>query len=123
MDVKYNEPRDTSTTSLHGLYTDFDGWVTRFTAQHYKKSTCLSQETSTMDLINTAHQNDAIIEKDYVFRNLLARHRHTQHTARKPWFGLCKDHEGFIFYDHVFYGLLNKNGDRRIVYQIIRSKL
>ncbi|KAJ8705509.1 hypothetical protein PYW08_012555 [Mythimna loreyi] len=117
-----NQSSDHGVTSLEGLYTDFDGWVTRYNS-FYKRSTYFSKEIRAEDVKNDTRQSeDAIFEDDF-FADFLLRHRHQLHSAKTPSLNFYKENDGFVFYDLVFCKLMKKNGDRRLVYQYIRSKL
>ncbi|KAJ8703756.1 hypothetical protein PYW07_013050 [Mythimna separata] len=124
MDSKpVNESSDRGVTSLEDLYTDFDGWVARYNS-FYKRSKYFSKEISTEAVQNdTRPSADAILEHDVFFGDLLLRHRHPQRSAKPPCLNFYKENDGFVFYDLVFHRLMQKNGDRRLVYQYIRSKL
>ncbi|KAF9417982.1 hypothetical protein HW555_005127 [Spodoptera exigua] len=107
------------------MYTDFDGWVTRFNS-YYKRSPNYSSESRTISRQKDSrrhHDENELYDRDYFLNNLLLRQRHLRRSARRPCFNFYKENDGFMSYDHVYYRLVNKNGDKRIVYQYIRSKL
>ncbi|XP_063899114.1 uncharacterized protein LOC110380813 [Helicoverpa armigera] len=117
---RLNESSPQGVSSLEGMYTDFDEWVVNFTA-YYKRSTYSSQEISSTKPQNPTLLKPDFFEKDSLFRDLLLTHWNERHTAKPP--SLNIENDGFVFYDQLFYRFVNKNGDRQIVCQFVRSKL
>ncbi|XP_022819056.1 uncharacterized protein LOC111351374 [Spodoptera litura] len=118
--ICFNSPAHKGVSSLEGMYTDFDGWVTRFNSC-YKRSPEMRTVSRQKD--SRRHDDIDLYERDYFLNNLLLRQRHLRRSARRQCFNFFKENDGFISYDHVYYRLMNKNGDKRIIFQYIQSKL
>ncbi|XP_050559778.1 uncharacterized protein LOC118278633 [Spodoptera frugiperda] len=115
-----NAPAHKGVSSLETMYTDFDGWVTRFNSC-YKRSPEI--RTTSRQNNSRRHDDSDLYDRDYFLNDLLLRQRQLRRSARRPCFNFYKENDGFISYDHVYYRIMSQNGDKSVVYQYIRSKL
>ncbi|CAB3232221.1 unnamed protein product [Arctia plantaginis] len=112
------EPLESNAASLHGLYTDFDAWVIKYSSI-YKRSIRGTQAEKQHEENNPKQQNVDHVIIDVFAANILLKQRHTHN---QPIINV-KENEGFMFYDYILFKLLDNNSHRHVICRLVRSKL